>query len=103
MPRFAGRSLQARIAAAFAALYLSMAAVALVFPLLSSSSLAGVWGVLLTLPWSAVFPLGTVNHVAPGIAGPLRFLFSLCAMAANAALIFLGVRWAGRWMETHRP
>jgi len=103
MPRFSGKPLEARIAAAFAALYLFVAAVALVFPLLSGSSLAGVWGVLLTLPWSAVFPLRAVNRTVPGMAGPLRFLFSLAAMAANAALIFLAVRWAGRWMETHRP
>lgn len=102
MPGSFGRVPESRVAASVAALYALVAGAALAYPVLSGSDLAGVWSILLTLPWSAVFPLGTVNRLAPGLAGPLRFLFLLAATLGNAVLIYLGLRWAGRWAETHR-
>lgn len=102
MPGSLGQILESRIAASVAALYVLVAGTALALPILSGSNLAGIWSILLTLPWSAVFPLGTVNRLTPGMAGVLRFLFLLAAVVVNAVLIYLGLRWAGRWAKAHR-
>lgn len=103
MPRSPSRMLESRSGVVVAALYLLVALLTLFLPLLTGSDLAGVWPVLLTLPWSAIFPMGVVNASAPALAGTARVLFMVGAMALNAVLLYLGMRWAGRWSAAHRP
>ncbi len=102
MPRSPTKLFESRSAMVVAALYLIVAALTLVLPILTRSNLAGVWAILLTLPWSAIFPMDVVSETAPGLAGAARLLFLFGAMVLNAALLYLGVRWAGRWSAAHR-
>ncbi len=102
MPRSPKELPRPRAATAVAGLYLLVALITLLLPVFSGSTLVGVWPILLALPWSAFFPLGLVNHAAPGVAGAARFLMLLVAMLANAALLYLGIRWAGRWSAARR-
>lgn len=102
MPGTARKWLAARWAVGAAAIYLVVALGSLLLPTLTASDLAGVWSILLTLPWSAIFPLGTVNHSAPGLAGPARFLLLMAGIVLNTILVYLGVRWAGRWTAARR-
>lgn len=103
MPRSPGQLLQPLSAVVASALYLVVALLSLLLPALTSSDLAGVWSILLTLPWSAFFPLGFVNAAAPGLASASRLLLTLVAMAVNAILLYLGMRWARRWSTARRP
>lgn len=102
MPRSLSDLLDCRSGMVIAALYLAVALLALMLPVLTRSNLAGVWAILLTLPWSAIFPMDVVSENAPGLAGAARLLFLLGAMILNAALLYLGLRWAGRWSAAHR-
>jgi hypothetical protein len=102
MPESPSKLLESRSGVAVAALYLIVALLALMLPVLTHSNLAGVWAILLTLPWSAIFPMDIVGESAPGLAGAARLLFLFGAMVLNAALLYLGVRWAGRWSAAHR-
>jgi len=102
MPGTVTRALESRWAVAAAALYLVVALGSLLLPALTGSDLAGVWSILLTLPWSAIFPLDTVSHAAPGLAGPARFLLLLGGIVLDTVLVYLGVRWAVRWTAARR-
>jgi hypothetical protein len=103
MPRSPTKLFESRSAVVVAALYLLVAVLTLALPILTRSNLAGVWTILLTLPWSAIFPMDVVSETAPGLAGAARLLFLFGAMVLNAALLYVGVRWAGRWSASHRP
>ncbi|HKK28449.1 MAG TPA: hypothetical protein VKB18_10230 [Gemmatimonadota bacterium] len=102
MPGTVRNLLEARWAVAAAAIYLVVALGSLLLPTLTGSDLAGVWSILLTLPWSAIFPLGTVNHAAPGLAGPARFLLLLGGIVLDTVLVYLGIRWAAGWIAARR-
>lgn len=102
MPGSVSKVLESRWAVAAATIYLAVALGSLLLPTLTGSDLAGVWSILLTLPWSAIFPLGTVNDAAPGLAGSARFLLLLGGIVLNTVLVYLGVRWAARWTAARR-
>lgn len=90
------------IALGVAGLYLLVALLALLLPVLTTYDLAGVWAILLALPWSALFPMGVAGGAAPGLVGGGQLLLMLCAMLLNAALLYVGIRWAGRWSAARR-
>jgi hypothetical protein len=102
MPTSPNKRFESRSGALVAGFYLFVALLTLFLPVFTRSNLAGVWAILLTLPWSAIFPMGVVNSTTPGLAGAARLLFMVGAMALNAVLLYLGVRWAGRWSAAHR-
>lgn len=80
-----------KIAVFVAATYLLVAAGSLLLPRLTSSNLAGVWSILLALPWSALFPVGAVSESAAGDLA--RTIMIALGMVLNATLLYLAVRW----------
>lgn len=87
------RFLEARIAAVLTVLYLTVAAACFALPFVTGEALAGLWAYLLSMPWSALVPVASLDRMHPALTDLLGPFSVAVGLAANGALLYAAARW----------